>query len=128
MEGNQLNGQVGSAARVGVAALLVGMVAMGCAGHDGGATGGSPSSTPAAQATRTDSAATVTPRQAETAIDVTPLPADAGPADASPSVGTTGVPPATADPLDSSLSNLDQLLNGIDNSISNSDAGATGGE
>jgi hypothetical protein len=70
----------------------------------------------------------VTPRQAETAIDVTPLPADAGPADASPSVGTTGVPPATADPLDSSLSNLDQLLNGIDNSISNSDAGATGGE
>lgn len=123
MEGNKLNGQVGSAARAVVAALLVGMVAIGCAGHNGGATGGSPDSTPAAQATRTDSAATATPRQADTAVDATPSPADA-----SPSVGTTGAPPATADPLDASFSNLDQLVNGINNSISNSDAGVAGGE
>ncbi|MGZ6315437.1 MAG: hypothetical protein ACXWNI_07410 [Candidatus Limnocylindrales bacterium] len=77
----------------------------------------------------------MTPRQAATAVDATPLPEDA-----SPSVGTTGAPPATgapsatgtppatADPLDASLSNLDQLLNGIDNSISNSDVGVAGGE
>jgi hypothetical protein len=37
-------------------------------------------------------------------------------------------PAATPDPLDSQLSGLDNLLNGINSSISSSDPGSAGGE
>ncbi len=106
--------------QLGAAALLVGAVALGCAGHDRGAANGPTGSNPAATAPGTQAAETLAPVPA-------PTPADATPTSAEPATSTSA-PGATADPLDATLSNLDQLLNGVDGSLSGSDASASGGE
>jgi len=123
MEIDQVNRPVRSVTTLSAAALLLGMAVVGCAGHNGGAVNGPAGSPPVAQAARTGATVPPVPTSAPTTADAT-----ATPADATPSAGSTGAPNATADPLDNLLTNLDQLLNGLNGSLSGSDTGTSGGE
>lgn len=118
--------------QLGATALLVGAVAVGCAGHDRGAANGPTGSNPAATAPGTQAAENRAPVPAPTPADALPAAAESATSTDAPtsvgSPGSTSAPGATADPLDASLSNLDQLLNGVDGSLSGSDASASGGE
>src|ERR1035437_1094299 len=101
----QVHRQVSSVPRLAAAALLVGLAVVGCARH-----GGSGTAQPADQST---------------------VPAAAQPsevAQSAPTLAPTPAPTATPDPLDGQLSNLDNLLNGINGSLSGSDAGPASGE
>jgi pyruvate/2-oxoglutarate dehydrogenase complex dihydrolipoamide acyltransferase (E2) component len=115
--------------KLGATALLVGAVAVGCAGHDRGAANGHTSSSPAATAAQTDAAEALPPAPVTTVAEATPAPADSpAPGDSTASTGPANAPGATADPLDTNLSDLDQLLNGVNSALSGSDASASGGE
>lgn len=118
MEIDQVNRPVRSVTTLAAAALLLGMAVVGCAGHNGGAVNGPAGSPPVAQTARTGATEPPVPTPAPTAT----------PADATPSAGSTGAPNATADPLDALLTNLDQLLNGLNGSLSGSGTGTSGGE
>ncbi len=109
--------------RVAATALFVGVIAVGCARHDGGQAIAPASSTPTAQAPQTHAAEILAPTPDPTTVEATPTPADA-----TPSASPTSAPVVTADSLEASLSNLDQLLNGVDSSLSGSDASTSGGE
>ena len=111
MEIDQVNRPVRSVTTLAAAALLLGMAVVGCAGHNGGAVNGPAGSPPVAQTARTGATEPPVPTPAPTAT----------PADATPSAGSTGAPNATADPLDALLTNLDQLLNGLNGSLSGSE-------
>ena len=109
-----MNRQLSSATRLAVIALLLGIAVVAC-GRPNGATNNQPtSSTPAAQQSQADPAA------ATLAPTPTYAPTDSTAAAASPAAA------ATADPLDSQLSNLDSLVNDVNGSLSGSDA--SGGE
>ena len=121
-----MNRQVISITRLAATALLVGIAVVGCAKQGSGA--GQPTgSTPAALASQV---APTAPTLAPTPVGVATDPAATRPGrdrrTAAP-VGTT-TPNATADPLDGSFSDLGNLLNGINSSLSGADAGASGGE
>ena len=130
-----MNRPAGYLIKLGATALLVGAVAVGCAGHDRGAANGPTSSSPVATAPQTNAAEALPPPPAPTAVDAPPAPA-ATPAptdtpvstDTPASTGPTNAPNATADPLDPTLSGLDQLLNGVNSALSGSDASTSGGE
>jgi hypothetical protein len=112
--------QGSSVTRLAAVALLVGVAVIGCARHDSPVT--TAGSTPALQSS--PATATSTPVSIVTAS----APIDA----ASPSESTDPSPTAAAavtpDPLDSELSNLNNLINGVNSSVSGSDAGTSGGE
>jgi hypothetical protein len=114
-------------------ALLLGGVAAGCARH-GGSTLEPVQATPTPIAAGADATAT-----SEITVAVVPTlsPRDSPIATATPGArATPGAtqpapttnPKPTADPLDAELQTLDQLLNGIDTSLSSSDSSETGGE
>ena len=112
--------QVSVTTRLAATLLLVGIAAVGCAGHGG---------------TCTDQSAGAGQAQTSQVDQMSPTPS-ASPSDgamdsATPSDSAAGQganPAATPDPLDSQLSGLDNLLNGINSSISSSDPGSAGGE
>jgi hypothetical protein len=102
-------------------ALLVGIAVMAC-GKPNDAAGGQPAgSTPTAQQNPADhAAATLAPTPMDAATDSS-APSDAPTNSPAPAAGAGAV-----DPLDAQLSNLDNLLNGINGSLSGSDT--SGGE
>ena len=122
-----MNRQASSVLKLAAAALLVSVAAIGCAKHDSGA---GIQAAPTQQAQEAQAAPATQPVVAPV---TTPVPAEtaqpdatAGPADGSAAPVTAGNPVATADPVDTSISNLDQLIKGIENSLNTSDSG--GGE
>jgi hypothetical protein len=137
-----VNRQLSSGTRLAATALLVGFAVAACGKPNDAAAGRPAGSTPAAQQSQADqAAATLAPTPSSLATDSAPSAAatDSATAAASPAPAATAaaaaVPPApaataaeaaTADPLDAQLSNLDSLLNGVNGSLSGSDA--SGGE
>jgi hypothetical protein len=119
-ETNQVNRQLTSVTRLAATALLVGIAVMAC-GKPNDAAGGQPAvSTPAAQQSHAD--------QAAATLAPTPISAltDSAAAATSPASAATAADAAAGDPLDAQLSNLDNLFNGVNGSLSGSDA--SGGE
>jgi len=108
-----------SVARLAVVALLVAMAAVGCANRGGnGAVQPAGYPLPTAQSSQGDTAAS-TP---------TPTPVDSATTDPANDPGATDAPDATADFLAGDLSDLDRVLSGINNALSGSDPGPSGGE
>jgi hypothetical protein len=107
-----VNRRLTSVTRLAATALLVGIAVMAC-GKPNDATGGRPAGpTPTVQQSQADpAAATLAP---------TPI----GAATDSPAATAAGA--GASDPLDAQLSNLDNLLDGINGSLSGSDT--SGGE
>ena len=102
-------------ARLAAVALIVALSAVACGRHD---SSGPVATNPAPQATQagpTDSGLVGSP-SASVAASSTPAP------DQSPAAATT------PDPLDSDMQTLDQILGGVDSSLSGSDPGSSGGE
>ena len=116
--------QLSSIARLAAVALLVGLAAVGCAGNAHSATASPAVSTPESQPSQAEIAAS-TPSASPT-VAVTAGPTQSG--GPTTAAGSTAAPAPTTDPLSGQLSNLDNLLNGIDSSISGGTAGASGGE
>ena len=119
-ETNHVNRQPTSVTRLAATALLVGVAVMAC-GQPNDATGGRPAGpTPTVQQSQADQAA-ATPAP-------TPISAltDSAAAATSPASAATAAGAAAGDPLDAQLSNLNILLNGVNGSLSGSDA--SGGE
>jgi hypothetical protein len=105
---NHVNRQLSSVTRLAAVALLFGIAVVAC-GKPNDAAGGQPAGpTPTVQQSQAD--------QAPATLAPTPTSAPTDSAAAA----------ATADPLDAQLSNLDTLLNGVNGSLSGSDA--SGGE
>jgi hypothetical protein len=123
-ETSHVNRQVISITRLAATALLVGIAVVGCAKQGSGA--GQPTgSTPAALASQVAPvASTLAPTPVGVATE-SPAATDTAATDTAAPVGTT-TPNGTADPLDGSFSDLGNLLNGINSSLSG--AGASGGE
>lgn len=124
-----MNRQASTVTVLAAAAMLFGAAVVGCARHEGGATTAPAASIQAAQATQAE--ATATP--AATIVDATPGATDSAPSpqptDAAVPTAPSGVTAAaTPDPLDGQLANIDQLINGVNGSLSGSDAGTSGGE
>jgi hypothetical protein len=109
----ELNRRTEVASRLSVALLFVAIAAAGCSQH--GAGPGQTLENPA-----------LTPSAATPAGSPAPA-AQPTPATQAAATGGAGAQ-ATPDPVDTSISGLNQLLNGIDGSLSGSDAGASGGE
>jgi hypothetical protein len=121
-ETNHVNRRLTSVTRLAATALLVGIAVMAC-GKPNDAAGGRPAGpTPTVQQSQADPAAAT----------LAPTPISAATESAAPSDAPTNSPAATAagagasDPLDAQLSNLDNLLDGINGSLSGSDT--SGGE
>jgi hypothetical protein len=121
-ETNQVDRHSNSVTRLAAVALLVGAAVIGCARHDGAGTAAV--STPTSQSSQVVQTA---PTPEPTATD-SPAPIEAAVPSDSADANPTAVAPATPDPLDSELSNLNTLINGVNGSVSNGDAGTAGGE
>jgi len=115
---NQVDRRTSSVAKLAVTALLIGIAAIGCGkGNGAGAGTGQPNATaPAAVSSQADTSA------------ATPTVTDTGSAIPSSSAGASVAPGASAAPIDGDLSSLDQLINGLNGSLSGADAGSSGGE
>ena len=106
---------VSTATRLAATALLVGLAAVACSGR-GNAAGNQAGTTPATPVV------TTTPEASPT---LTVVPTDT----AVPSDSPAGIDaPATPDPLDSDLSGIQNLLNGVNDQLSGNDPGSAGGE
>jgi type IV secretory pathway VirB10-like protein len=123
-ETNHVRHQLSSVSRLAATALLVGVAVLAC-GRPNGATGNpAAASTPAAQHTQADQ---TVPTIAPTPIDeatAAPTPSDAAASSVAPAASSGAA--VTPDPLDTQISNLDSLLNGVNGSLSGSDN--SGGE
>ncbi len=109
-----MNRQLSSATRLAAIALLVGIAVVACGRPNGAADNQPASSTPAAQPSQADPvAATITPTPISASTD---------------SAAAAGSPASAApeDSLNAQLSNVDTLINGVNGSLSGSDA--SGGE
>lgn len=118
-----MNHQLSYATRLAAIVLLVGIAVVACGRPNGAADNQSASSTPAAQQSQADQAATNSAAPGDATTD------SAAPGDAATDSAAQAASPAaaaTADPLDTQLSNLDSLLNGVNGSLSGSDT--SGGE
>ena len=115
-----MNRQPTSVTRLAATALLVGVAVMAC-GKPNDATGGGPAGpTPTVQQSQADqTAATAAPTSTSAATY-------SAAATAAPVSEATTAGAAAGDPLNTQLSNLDSLLNGINGSLSGSDT--SGGE
>ena len=110
-----LNRQVSTATRLAATALLVGLAAVACSGRGNGAANQAGTTAPIP-------AVTTTPMASPT---MTVAPTDS----AVPSDSPAGIDaPATPDPLDSDLSGIQNLLNGVNDQLSGNDPGSAGGE
>jgi hypothetical protein len=110
------------------------MAVTACAGHGGATATAGSTPAPAAQASQVDQtpeAGAPTPTDGG-AYSATPAdsgtPSQSSGAATSAAPATSGVPAATPDPLAGQISNLKDILNGINSSLSGSDAGTSGGE
>ena len=116
-----MNRQVSSATRLAAALLIVGIVAVACGRPDAHQATGAAGQDPAVAATPV--APTLEP--APTATDVAAEPSASDPA----TPAATYAPPDPAnDPVTGEMQSIDQLLKGIDGSLSGADPGSTGGE
>ncbi len=109
-----------SVTKLATAALLFGAVAIGCAGHNGGAA--QSTGTPAVQQSQV----------AGTAPTLEPItsdaPSDSPESSAATDPGATAAPGSTTDPIDTELSQIENQLNGVNGSLSGADAGPSAGE
>jgi len=106
-----------SVTRLAVAALLMGILVIGCGRHDGGPA----TATPAVQQSQV-------PGTSPTPGSV-PSDAPSGSPDANATdPGATAAPGSTIDPIDTELSQIENQLNGVNGSLSGSDAGPSAGE
>jgi hypothetical protein len=108
-----VNHQLSYATRLAAIVLLVGIAVVACGRPNGAADNQSASSTPAAQQSQADPVETDSAAPGDAATD-------------SAAQAASPAAAATADPLDTQLSNLDSLLNGVNGSLSGSDT--SGGE
>ncbi|HEX7497079.1 MAG TPA: hypothetical protein VF344_01245 [Candidatus Limnocylindrales bacterium] len=119
-----MNSQLSSVTRLAATALLVGLAVVACGRPNDAGGNQTADSTPVVQQSQADqAAASLVPTPMDAATDA-PAPADAptdSAAAAAPSAAT-----GTADPLDTQISNLENLLNGVNGSLSGSDT--SGGE
>ena len=120
-----------SAARLAAVALLVGLATVACARHGSSATA-APAVSSAVEATLTSQTAqiaTPTPNAAGAGSPSAPTYSSgasaAGSAEPSstPAAGKSPTAAITPDPLDSELQTLDQILGGVDSSLSGSGPG-----
>jgi hypothetical protein len=122
-----VNRPIGSVARLAATALLVGIAAVGCARHDGSGTAQA-SSPPAAQPS---GAVATAPANAPTPVATvadSPVASGSAATSQSPAPVPTGAPAATPDPLDSQLTDINNLLDGVNGWLSGADASTSGGE
>jgi len=109
--------QVSSVTRLAATALLVGLAVVGCARH-----GDSGTAQPADQSTVPAAAQPSEVAQSAPTLAPTPAPTPASTDSPAPSPTKAATPTnaaaATADALDGQLSNLDNLLNGVNGSLS----------
>jgi hypothetical protein len=123
-ETNHLNSQLSSVTRLAATALLVGLAVVACGRPNDSGGNQTAGSTPVAQQSQADQAAATlapTPMDAATSVPAA--------SDAATDSAAAAVPSAAAwaaDPLDTQLSNLENLLNGVNGSLSGSDT--SGGE
>ncbi len=119
-----------SVTKIAATALLVSIAAVGCARHDGAGSGQPPASTPpsavAAQATTPPTLGDPT-APAQLSIDQPTAGTSTGPATSIQPVAANAAA-ATPDPLDAQFSNLNDMLNGLNSSLSASDPATSGGE
>lgn len=108
-----MNHQLSSATRLAAIVLLVGIAVVACGRPNGAADNQPASPTPAAQQSQADPVGTDSAAPGDAATD-------------SAAQAASPAAAATADPLDTQLSNLDSLLNGVNGSLSGSDT--SGGE
>lgn len=123
-----MNRQTSSAARLASTLVIVGIVAVAC-GRSNAAQGTQPA-TQGPTAAASALAETPTPTPVAATSDAPASPAASGsatPASATPAA--TYSPPAIAnDPVTGEIQSIDQLLKGIDGSLSGADSGTNGGE
>jgi hypothetical protein len=100
-----------------VIVLLVGIAVVACGRPNGTAEDQPASSTPTAQQSQADQGAT---------DSAAPSSATTDSAARDDAATNSAAPAATADPLDTQLSNIDSLLNGVNGSLSGNDT--SGGE
>ena len=113
-----MNSQVGTITRIAVTALFVGVAAVACTGNGNGS-GTQPVSTAAPQTSTTDqSMSSLEPTDSPMFTD-SPIPSDSPAA-----VGGA----ATTDPVDSDLTNIQNQLNKVNDSLSGTDPDSAGGE
>lgn len=113
-----MNRQFRRVTRLAATTLLVGVAVLACSKPTGTGSSQPAGSTLTALQSQTD--------QAAATLVLAPSDAATGSAAAaaSPSAATTAAGAAAGDPLDTQLSNLDDLLNGVNGSLSGSDASA----
>jgi hypothetical protein len=102
----QVDRRTSSLAKLSVTALLIGIAAVGCGKGNGAGAGQQNQTAPAAVSTQADMAG----------------------ASAGSSASASVAPGSSAAPIDGDLSNLDQLINNLNGSLSGADAGPSGGE
>lgn len=113
-----MNRQFRPVTRLAATALLVGVAVLACSKPTDTGSSQPAGSTPTALQSQTDqAAATLVPAPSYAATD-------SAAASASPSADATAAGAAAGDPLDTQLTDLDDLLNGVNGSLSGSDASA----
>lgn len=116
--------QLSSVTRFAATALLVGLAVVACGRPNEAGGNQTPDSTPVAQQSQADQA---TPTLAPTPTDAaTSVPAPSDAATDSAAAAAPSAAAGTADQLDTQISNLENLLNGVNGSLSGSDT--SGGE
>jgi len=123
-ETNHVKYQLSSVTKLAAAALLVSLSVVACGRPSDAGGNQAADSTPVAQQSQADpGAATLAPTPNDAATSV-PAPSGA-PTDSAAAAAPSGAARA-ADPLDTQISNLENLLNGVNGSLSGSDT--SGGE
>jgi hypothetical protein len=120
-ETNQVNRQASSAVRLASALVIAGIVVVACGRH------GSPQAQPVAQdpaASPVTAVATFTPE----AVQTPDVAVTAAPSDSAAPVATYAPPAPANDPVTGEILSIDQLLGGLDGSLSGADSGSAGGE
>ena len=123
-ETNHVKYQLSSVTKLAAAALLVSLSVVACGRPNDAGGNTAADSTPVAQQSQADpGAATLAPTPIDAATSA-PAPSGA-PTDSAAAAAPSGAA-GTADPLDTQISNLENLLNGVNGSLSGSDT--SGGE
>lgn len=111
-----MDSRTSSLAKLAVTALLIGIAAVGCGKGNGAGAGQQNPTSPAVVASQADTPA------------ATPIASEMAGASAGSSASASVAPGSSAAPIDGDLSNLDQLINNLNGSLSGADAGPSGGE
>jgi len=122
-ETNHVKHQLSSIGRLAATALLVGVAVVACGRSNGATEAQTAATAPAVQQTQ---AGQTTPTIAPTPIDEATSAPTQGDTTSSVAPAASSGAAVTPDPLDTQISNLDSLLNGVNGSLSGSDN--SGGE